>query len=208
MPSNDSRKILIVAAEASSCLYAQRLLQHWKLNGQLVEAFGIGNDAMALEGFECLARAEDLAVVGVQEVIAHWSVIKNAFYRVLAEVEKRRPQVVLLLDYPGFNLRLAKKLKTMGIPVVYYISPQVWAWKSGRVKTIQNVVDKMLVIFPFEVDFYALHGVQVEFVGHPLLDELEAKYFDPRRAPLIGRSLVSIHGTWSWRLCRARAILN
>src|ERR1035437_3249260 len=80
MPSNDSRKILIVAAEASSCLYAQRLLQYWKKNDVQVEAFGIGNEAMAKEGFECLGRAEDLAVVGVQEVIAHWGVIKNAFY--------------------------------------------------------------------------------------------------------------------------------
>lgn len=183
MPSGESRKILMVAAEASSCLYAQRLLQHWKQHNISVEAFGIGDQSMADEGFECLARAEDLAVVGISEVFAHWDDIKKAFYSLLKAVEERKPQVVLLLDYPGFNLRLAKKLKEMGVPVVYYISPQVWAWKQGRVKTIRQVVDKMLVVFPFEVDFYAQHAMpapQVEFVGHPLLDELNPKHFDSK----------------------------
>lgn len=178
MQPGDSRKILIVAAEASSCLYAQRLLQHWKKHNISVEAFGIGDQAMADEGFQCLARAEDLAVVGLQEVISHWPVIKKAFYDLLQAAAEKRPQVVLLLDYPGFNLRFAKRLKALGIPVVYYISPQVWAWRTGRVKTIKAVVDKMLVVFPFEVDFYQQHGMQVEFVGHPLLDELDPRHFD------------------------------
>ena len=178
MPSGDSRKILIVAAEASSCLYAERLLQHWKKHNISVEAFGIGNAAMTEQGFECLARAEDLAVVGVQEVISHWGVIKEAFYRLIDAAKTRQPQVVLLLDYPDFNLRLAAKLKALGILVVYYISPQVWAWRQGRVKTIQEVIDKMLVVFPFEEDFYKARGVQVEFVGHPLLDELNPAHFD------------------------------
>lgn len=177
MPSNESRKILIVAAEASSCLYAQRLLEHWRDKGIQVEAFGIGDKAMEDRGFERLGKAEDLAVVGISEIFSHWTPIKNAFYSVLEAAEKRRPQVVLLLDYPGFNLRLAKKLKQLEIPVVYYISPQVWAWKQGRVKLIQKVIHKMLVVFPFEVDFYKKHGVEVEFVGHPLLDELKPEYF-------------------------------
>lgn len=178
MPSEESRKILIVAAEASSCLYAQRLLQHWKKHNISVEAFGIGDQSMLDEGFECLARAEDLAVVGLQEVVKHWPVIKKAFYALLEAAQTRKPQVVLLLDYPGFNLRLAKKLKLLGIPVVYYISPQVWAWRQGRVKTIRQIIDKMLVVFPFEVDFYKTHQVEVNFVGHPLLDEIDPKHFD------------------------------
>lgn len=181
MPSNDSPKILIVAAEASSCLYAQRLLQYWKKTDFKVEAFGIGDASMAAEGFECLGRAEDLAVVGLLEVMSHWSVVKKAFYDVLEAVQARKPQVVLLLDYPGFNLRLAKRLKALGVPVVYYISPQVWAWKTGRVKHIQKFVDKMLVVFPFERPFYANHGMEVEFVGHPLLDELDPAHFDSER---------------------------
>lgn len=172
MPKNESRKILIVAAEASSCLYAERLLEHWRDTGVKIEAFGIGDEAMSRLGFECLARAEDLAVVGVQEVISHFSDIKAAFYKLLDAVRERKPQVVLLLDYPGFNLRLAKKLHGLGVPVVYYISPQVWAWRQGRVKVIKKIINKMLVVFPFEKDFYQRHGIDVEFVGHPLLDEL------------------------------------
>lgn len=184
MPSSASRKILIVAAEASSCLYAQRLLQHWKKSGVQVDAFGIGDQAMADEGFRCLGRAEELAVVGIQEVVAHWSVIKKAFYDLLSAAKNERPQVVLLLDYPGFNLRFAKKMKALGIPVVYYISPQVWAWRTGRMKLIREVIDKMLVVFPFEVDFYSQHKMDVEFVGHPLLDELNPKHFDPEARAL------------------------
>ncbi|MGE4132501.1 MAG: lipid-A-disaccharide synthase [Bdellovibrionales bacterium] len=176
MPVEDSskgRKVLIVAAEASSCLYAQRLLEHWRDQNLEVEAFGIGNGAMTELGFHCLARAEDIAVVGIQEVLSHWGVIKKAFHDVVQAVQDKRPQVVLLLDYPGFNLRLAKRLKALDVPVVYYISPQIWAWRQGRVKVIQKFIHKMLVVFPFEVDFYRRFGVEVEFVGHPLLDEIE-----------------------------------
>lgn len=178
MPASASPKVLIVAAEASSCLYAQRLLEHWRRNETPVEAFGIGNQAMADLGFECLARAEDLAVVGLLEVVSHWSEIKKAFYDLVEAVEVRKPHVVLLMDYPGFNLRFAQKLKSLGVPVVYYISPQVWAWKQGRVKLIQQVIDKMLVVFPFEVEFYRKFGMEVEFVGHPLLDEMKPDFFD------------------------------
>ena len=178
MPKNASRKILIVAAETSSSLYAQRLLEHWKEQGVEVEAFGIGSKDMEKLGFECLGRAEELAVVGIQEVISHWGVIKKAFYDLLDAAEKRKPDVVLLLDYPDFNLRLAKKLKKLNLPVVYYISPQIWAWRQGRVNLIRKIISKMLVLFPFEVDFYQKHNVKAEFVGHPLLDELNPKFQD------------------------------
>lgn len=178
MPKNDSHKILIVAAETSSCLYAQRLLELWRQEGFEVEAFGIGNREMEKLGFECLGRAEELAVVGIQEVISHWGVIKKAFYDLVDAAEKRKPDVVLLLDYPDFNLRFAKKLNGIGVPIVYYISPQIWAWRQGRVKLIKKIISKMLVLFPFEVDFYQKHGVKAEFVGHPLLDELSTKFQD------------------------------
>lgn len=164
--------VLIVAAEASSSLYAQRLLESWKAKGREVQAFGIGSRSMEAVGFECLGRSEDLAVVGIQEVIKHFPLIKKTFHSLLAETEKRKPKFALLLDYPDFNLRLAKELKKRGVKVIYYISPQLWAWRTGRVKQIKKNVEHMLVLFPFEEPFYREHGVKVDFVGHPTLDEL------------------------------------
>lgn len=164
--------VLIVAAEASSSLYAQRLLETWKKHGRDVKAFGIGSRSMEDEGFECLGRSEEMAVVGLQEVLKHLPLIKKVFYSLLEEAEKRKPKFALLLDYPDFNLRLAKELKKRGVKVIYYISPQLWAWRTGRVKQIRKNVDHMLVLFPFEEPFYREHGVKVDFVGHPTLDEL------------------------------------
>lgn len=171
--SKKGSRALIIAAEASSSLYGLRLLEYWKKNKIPVSAFGIGSQAMADYGFDCLGRAEDLAVVGIQEIISHWSEIKNTFNKILEECKRNPPDFALLMDYPEFNMRLAGKLKAMNIPVVYFISPQIWAWREYRVEKIKKYITKMLVLFPFEVDFYKKHGVQVEFVGHPLLDELD-----------------------------------
>lgn len=173
-------KVLIVAAEASSSLYAKRLLEIWKSKGRDVSAFGIGSRDMEALGFEILGRSEEMAVVGLQEVIAHWDLIKYTFYSLLEKAETEKPDFALLLDYPDFNLRLAKKLKKLGIPVVYYISPQIWAWRQGRVKKMKALVDKMLVLFPFEKKFYEDHGVPCDFVGHPLLDELKQDLLDKK----------------------------
>lgn len=164
--------VLIVAAEASSSLYAQRLLEAWKAEGRDIQAFGIGSRSMEKVGFECLGRSEDLAVVGLQEVIKHFPQIRKTFHSLVEQAVARQPKFALLLDYPDFNLRLAKQLKKRGITVIYYISPQVWAWRTGRVKQIKKVVDHMLVLFPFEEKFYREHDVKCDFVGHPLLDEL------------------------------------
>ncbi|RME15511.1 MAG: lipid-A-disaccharide synthase [Bdellovibrio sp.] len=165
--------MLIVAAEASSALYAQRLLEELKKQYPSVHSFGVGSQAMEALGFERIGCSEKMAVVGLQEVLAHWSEISSVFKQLLSEAQKRKPQFALLLDYPDFNLRLAKKLKAQGIRVIYYISPQVWAWRSSRIHQIKKFVDLMLVVFPFEEAFYKKHGVPVRFVGHPLLDELE-----------------------------------
>jgi lipid-A-disaccharide synthase len=169
----DSLNILIIAAEASSATYATSLLKHWKDTGLSVKAYGIGNREMESLGFEIVGRSEDLAVMGLQEIISHWSVIKNAFHSLVAKAEKEKPDLVLLLDYPEFNLRFAKQMKKRHIPVVYYISPQIWAWRTYRVHKIKKIVDLMLVIFPFEKEFYSKYQVPVEFVGHPLVDLLE-----------------------------------
>ncbi len=164
--------VLIIAAEASSSLYAQRILESWKAEGREIDAFGIGSRQMEKLGFECIGRSEELAIVGLTEVLKHLPVIRRVFNGLLEQASKRRPKFALLLDYPDFNLRLAKQLKKRGIRVIYYISPQVWAWRTGRVKQIRRDVDHMLVLFPFEETFYREHGVRCDFVGHPLLDEL------------------------------------
>ena len=178
MAGESDPSVLIIAAEASSSIYAQRLLEHWKAQDQNVRAFGIGSRGMEKLGFEVLGRSEDLAVVGLQEVIAHFPLIRKTFHSLVDEAAKRKPKFALLLDYPDFNLRIAKKLKKLGIPVIYYISPQVWAWRTGRVNLIKKVVDHILVLFPFEEEFYRKNEMKVSFVGHPLLDELHRESFD------------------------------
>jgi lipid-A-disaccharide synthase len=127
---------------------------------------------MREQGCELVAHARDVAVVGLFEVLSHLPGIYRQFHNLLAEADRRRPDVAVLIDFPDWNFRLAEQLHRRGIPVVYYVSPQLWAWRKGRLKLVQRYVSEMLVIIPFEREFYASHGVQVEFVGHPL-SELE-----------------------------------
>lgn len=169
--------VLIVAAEASSVLYGQRLLEYWADKGQEVDAFGVGSRGMEERGLEIIGRSEELGDFDFIDVLSHGLKVKRVFNSLLKVAKKRRPKFALLLDYPIFNLKLAVKLKRLGIPVVYYIPPEIWAWRRGRLKTIKRVVDKVLVIFPFERDIYKAHGIPVVFVGHPLLDEVDEKYF-------------------------------
>ncbi len=178
-PASGGPGILIVAAEASSALYARRLLEHWQRRQEHVEAFGVGSREMEALGFEILGRSEDMAVVGLIEVLRHYRDIRAVFRTLVEEAGRRRPKVILLMDYPDFNLRLAQALKPLGIPIVYYISPQVWAWRKSRVRTIKKLVDKMLCVLPFEKEFYRQHAVDVEFVGHPLIDEIDPVLFHP-----------------------------
>ena len=133
---------------------------------------------MQAAGFECLGRSEDLAVVGIVEVVKHLSEIRKVYNSLLEQAVARNVKFALLMDYPDFNLRLAKDLKKRGILVYYYISPQLWAWRKSRIEIIKKYVDKIFVLFPFEKDFYDSHGVPCEFVGHPLLDEIHDDLFD------------------------------
>lgn len=171
--------VLIVAAEASSVTYAQKLIEHWKKSGNQIQSFGVGSPEMEALGFERFGKSEEMAVVGAAEIINHFGLLKSVFDKLVSEAAKRKPKVAIVMDYPEFNLMLAKKLHKLGIPVVYYISPQVWAWRKGRVKTIKKYCKKVFLLFPFEVPFYQAHQVENQFVGHPILDELEDKYFDP-----------------------------
>lgn len=172
MSTQAQGRVLIVAGEASSSLYAQRLIELWRDKGHRYDLFGIGSPEMEALGFRRLGKSEEMAVVGLQEVIKHFPLIRRVYNSLLEECDREKPDFALLLDYPDFNLRLAKDLKRRGIKVVYYISPQVWAWRTGRVNLIRRVVDEMLVVFPFEAPFFEKHGVRSTFVGHPLLDEL------------------------------------
>jgi lipid-A-disaccharide synthase len=175
----DSDCVMIVAAEASSALFAQRLMEHWKSAGRELNFFGVGTREMESLGLERLGRSEEMAVVGAQEIIEQWDLLKCVFNSLVEAATQRRPKLAIVLDYPEFNLMLAKKLHALGIPVVYYVSPQVWAWRKGRVKTIKKYCRKVLLLFPFEVPFYQEKGVPYDFVGHPILDEIQEKYYDP-----------------------------
>lgn len=171
---------MIVAAEASSALFARRLLEYWKKTEQKITAFGVGTNDMEPLGFERLGKAEEMAVVGVAEVVSQYSFLKSVFDRLVEEAARRRPNVVVLMDYPEFNLRLAKKIHELGIPVVYYVSPQIWAWRKGRIHTIKKYCQNVFLLFPFEKKFYEEHQAAHEFIGHPLLDELDPQLEDPQ----------------------------
>jgi lipid-A-disaccharide synthase len=165
------RQILIVAGEVSGDHRGARLMAELAARGRY-HFFGLGGDAMRAEGLTAVAHASEIAVVGLFEALRVLPRARRIFGRLLRECRRRLPAAAILIDAPDFNLRLAARLKRLGIPVVYYVSPQVWAWRQGRVRTIAKVVDRMLVLFPFEVDFYRKHGVEVEHVGHPLVDEI------------------------------------
>ena len=137
-----------------------------------IRFFGLGGEAMAAAGLDRVAHSDEVAVVGIVEVLRELPRIRQVFRRLLRAVEKRRPDLAVLVDFPDFNLRLARRLNRRGVPVLYYVSPQVWAWRRRRIGTIARLVDRMLVLFPFEVDVYRGHQLEVEHVGHPLVDEV------------------------------------
>ncbi len=169
-PLRDQTRLLVSCGEPSGDLYGGELLRHLHPLVPGLTAFGLGGDHVQAHGALLLAHVRDLAVVGLLEVVRHLRRLRGIFRRVLDEVDRQRPDLAVLVDYPDFNLRLARELKRRGVPVVYYISPQVWAWRRGRIRAIRETVARMLVIFPFEERIYQAEGVPVTFVGHPLVD--------------------------------------
>ncbi|MFQ6615606.1 MAG: lipid-A-disaccharide synthase [Fidelibacterota bacterium] len=168
-----SKNVLIVAGEASGDLHGARLMgEMTRLDGNLT-FFGIGGASMGRAGVELLEHVDNMAVMGFTEVLGKYPFLRTVYKRVLRECERRNPVRAILIDYPGFNLTLARRLAGTGIPVTYYIPPQVWAWREKRVKTLKEVVDQILCIFPFEERWYGERGVSATFVGHPLLDQPE-----------------------------------
>jgi lipid-A-disaccharide synthase len=170
--SPGGNELLVVAGEASGDLHGARLISELRLLVPDLLPFGLGGDEMRAAGLDALAHSSEISVVGITEVLKVLPRARQIFADLLREVDRRHPRLAVLIDFPDFNLRLAKELKRRGVEVVYYISPQVWAWRRGRVKSIAKVVDRMLVLFPFEVDFYREHEVDVVHVGHPLVDEV------------------------------------
>ena len=168
--ASSPRRVLVSCGEPSGDLYAGDLVRHLRDQVGPLEAFGLGGDRLEAEGGRLLAHVSDLAVVGLLEVLRHLRHLRGVFRSVLEEVDRDRPSVAVLVDYADFNLRLARELKRRGVPVVYYVSPQVWAWRRGRVRAIRESVAQMIVIFPFEEPLYREAGVPVTFVGHPLVE--------------------------------------
>lgn len=167
------KNIVVITGEASGDAHAGRLITELKLLRPDISVRGIGGDNMRNAGAEIMVDFSELAVMGLIEVLKRYRHIKSIFNQLVAELKANKPDLLVLVDYPGFNLKLAKQAKKLGIPVMYYISPKVWAWRAGRVKTIKRYVDKMVVLFPFEEPIYENAGVPVICAGHPLVDAVK-----------------------------------
>jgi lipid-A-disaccharide synthase len=168
------RKVMVIAGEASGDMHAAGVVRELKLRDPSIDVFGMGGDCLAREGMDVTVHMTHMAFMGFVEVVRNLRTVLRVQKALEQQLDLRKPDVVLLVDYPGFNLRFAQAVRQRGIPVLYYISPQVWAWHRSRVRKMKNLVDKMHVIFPFEVDIYASEGIPVEFVGHPLVERLSA----------------------------------
>lgn len=164
------KKILIVAGEASGDLHAAGLIKELTKVDSEIEIFGIGGSKMEKSGVELIYDLNRFSLMGFSEVLKRINFFRRMMKTLVSCAEQRSPDLAILVDYPGFNLRIAEKLRKRNIPILYYISPQIWAWGGGRLKKIKRVVDRILVLFPFEEKIYQDAGVDVEFIGHPLLD--------------------------------------
>jgi lipid-A-disaccharide synthase len=169
---DNSPAILISAGDPSGEMHAARLAEALRRRSG-ARCFGLGGERMRAAGVEIVADASQVAVVGISEVVRRLPAVWRAYRELAAEAARRRPALSILVDFPDFNLRLARRLRASGLRVVYFISPQVWAWRPGRVKLMKRLVERVLCIFPFEEKFYREAGVPADFVGHPLVDAVQ-----------------------------------
>lgn len=167
---NQFVRVLISAGEASGEMYGAQLITAMLRQEPALQFFGVGGDKMREAGCDTVVDARDLAVVGITEILSHLPKIYGLFRRLIAEADRRRPDLAIVIDSPAFNWRVAREMKRRGIPVVYYVAPQFWAWRQGRVKLLREYVTKAFVIFPFEEKFFCERGVDATFVGHPLAE--------------------------------------
>jgi lipid-A-disaccharide synthase len=172
--------LFISAGDPSGDNATSRLVEALKSTHPSLRCFGLGGPKLLTHGQEQMVSGSELAVLGFWEVLKRASFFRSLLNRCEREIESRRPSCVLLVDYPGFNLRLAKRIKRLKIPIVYYISPQIWAWGKHRIAMIKELIDQMIVILPFEKEFYSNAGVPVEFSGHYLLEDIPPGYIGSR----------------------------
>jgi lipid-A-disaccharide synthase len=163
---------MIITGEVSGDLIGGSLITELKSLNPDLKITGIGGDRMKLAGMDLIYHSDQMAILGFVEVVKHLPFIHQVQKKLIDKVKSEKISCVVLIDYPGFNLSIAKKLKPLGVKIIYYVSPQIWAWAKGRVKKVKRLVDKMLVVFPFEVEFYKKENVNVEYVGHPLVERI------------------------------------
>ncbi len=168
-----AKKLMVIAGEKSGDFHASRIIASLKRLSPSIEVFGVGGEKMARSGAEILKDITGLAVVGFTEVLKSYLKFRRLFRFLVEVARQRKPDAVLLVDYPGFNLRLASALKSLGITVIYFVSPQIWAWGRNRVRKMRKFIDHMIVVFDFEAPMYDEAGINVTYVGHPLADVLE-----------------------------------
>lgn len=171
-----SSSLFISAGDPSGDNATARLVESLRTIRPDLKLTGLGGPRLRALGQQQLAEPSDLAVLGFWEVVKRYGYFRDLMHRAVATIEAEKPSALLLVDYPGFNLRLAKRVRKFGIPIIYYISPQVWAWGHKRIAEIRELVDRMIVILPFEQDFYRMHDINAQFVGHYLLDDIPAEY--------------------------------
>lgn len=172
-----NKSLLIIAGEVSGDLHGASLVSELKKLDGSIEIYGIGGEKMKAAGVELKYHINKMAFLGFTEVVKHLPFIRKVKKDILSEVDLRNTKYAVLIDYPGFNLNIAKKLKSRGVEIAYYISPQIWAWGTGRIAKIKRLVSKMLVVFPFEEKLYRDNDVNAEFVGHPIINRLDEHKF-------------------------------
>jgi len=163
-------RLLVSAGEASGEMYGAQLIEALRHRVPGLECFGVGGERMRAAGCELIVQSRDLAVVGITEILPRLPKIYGEFRKLIRGIDERKPQAAVLIDSPAFHFKVARELHRRGIPVIYYVAPQLWAWRSGRVRLVRRYFKKALVIFPFEEQWYREHGVDAEYVGHPLAD--------------------------------------
>jgi lipid-A-disaccharide synthase len=170
---NKNSELLIITGEVSGDLIGAYLIKELKKLNSSLKIVGIGGNKMKGEGMEIIYHIDQMAFLGFVEVLKHLPFIKKVQRSLLEIVEKRKIKYAVLIDYPGFNLSIAKKLKALGVKIIYYVSPQIWAWGKSRIYKMKTLVNKMLVVFPFEKELYEKSGVNVEFIGHPIVERVD-----------------------------------